>query len=109
MEPDVPVTIAALRQAAASLFRGGPYTVAARALQKHDPAKRAGSPFPKPVGTPDRVNDKACRIVDDILGSPGTRIYVYKGIFIHARPPDPDRRMIRWKITGEFVGFLEKP
>ncbi len=109
MEPDVPVTIADLLQAAAIPYQGGPYSVAARDLQKHDPAKRAGSPYPKPVGNPDRVSDTARRIVGDILGNPGTRIYVYKGIFIHARPPDPDRRMIRWRITGEFVGFLEKP
>jgi len=51
----------------------------------------------------------ARQIVDEILANDATVLYVYRGRFIHARPPSPDRRLIRWRLDGTFGAFLELP
>jgi hypothetical protein len=51
----------------------------------------------------------ARRIIAGILANDATIIYVYRDRFIHARPPAPDRRLVRWRLDGTFDTFLEQP
>jgi hypothetical protein len=64
-----------------------------------------GRPFPEPSGV---INRLAQSIVDEILGDPGSKIYVYRERFIHAWPPVPDRRGARWNLDGTFNTFIER-
>jgi hypothetical protein len=84
-------------------------TVAGRALSKHLPKNRPGSSYPALEGNADRFNRVAQQIIDEILRNPGTRVYVYRDRFVHAWPPAPDRRLLRWNLDGTFKTFLEKP
>jgi len=54
------------------------------------------------------VNWVARQIVQDLLTNLSTSIYVYKSRYIHAWPPAPDRRIVRWNLDGTFKAFLEK-
>ncbi len=102
---------AELARAADAPSKGGPETVAGRALQKHAPSnlRRPTSPFPESTGNPRQVAGIAKQIVDEILANDATAVYVYRNRFIHARPPAPDRRVIRWRLGGTFEAFLELP
>lgn len=97
-----------LARAADAPFQGGPDSAAGRALRKHAPANRPNSPYPTPIGPPITVNWVARQIVNEVLANPRTAIYVYKGRYIHAWPPAPDRRIVRWNLDGTFEAFLEK-
>lgn len=82
-------------------------TEAGRALQKH--GSRPGSAFSKPSGDAEVLNRTGQNIVDDILTDPGTQFSTRTtgrfGDVIEAWAPNG--RGIRWKVDGEWVGFLE--
>lgn len=105
---EVAFTVEELRQAAERRRGKGRNTVAGRALWKPHPDRRMGSPFPEPSGDALVVNQLAQSIVEEILSTPGTKIYMYRGRFIHAWPPPPDRRGVRWNLDGTFNTFIER-
>lgn len=109
IDADVPFTAEELFRAAQLPRRKGRLTVAGRALWKHAPAYRPGSPYPTPAGDALHINRVAHSIIDEILGNAGTRVYVYRGRFVHAWLPAPDRRGARWNLDGSFNAFLDKP
>ena len=97
----------ALSAAAGTVVGNGGLTTAGRALQKH--AGRAGSVFPRAVGSPAEISRAAQHIVDDILTTPGTRFIQRPrgryGIVIDV--VGPTGRGIRYTLDHRFIGFLE--
>jgi RHS repeat-associated protein len=89
--------------------KGKRFTKAGRALTKHNPVKRPGSPFPTPKGTPEEINRMAQDVVDDILNNPGStlveRHHAFYGDIIEIRAPDG--RGLRYTASGDFIGFLD--
>jgi hypothetical protein len=100
------MSVEELTAAAQEPDQGG-LTKAGRALQKH--GSRPGSAFPKATGNPTKINERGVAVVRNILEDPAstyvTRMHPKYGeiIEVHA----PDGRGIRFKKSGEMMGFLE--
>ncbi len=90
--------------AATAPYKGGPLTVAGRALAKHNPISRPGSAFPIPTGNPAAVNDLAHEVVGEILSNPGTVKIPRGGVYDIVAP---DGRGLRFNADGTLKGFLE--
>jgi filamentous hemagglutinin len=93
---------------AANILDKGELTKAGRALQKH--GERQGSLFPKPVGTPQTINQQASVLVEKILDNPNSTVTRRH----HARFGDiveiyaPNGQGIRYDSQNNFIGFIEK-
>ena len=109
VDPTVPLSAAELSRAARVPRPRGRLAVAGRALQKHLPKNRTGSPYPALTGNAARFNRVAHEIVDEILSNPEPRVCVYQDRYIHAWPPPPDRRLLRRNLGGTFETLLQKP
>jgi len=86
------------------------YTRAGRSLTKHGVGKRPdNSKFPAPKGNPQKINDQAQALVDEILSDPGTTITdgfrPRFGDTIEAVAPDG--RGLVFDASGKFLFFKE--
>jgi hypothetical protein len=95
-----------LSNSAAAMDRGG-FTGAGRSLQKH--GSRGSVTYPEPRGSRQQINQAGQHVADDILTTPGATVTRRH----HARYGEvievwtPDGRGMRYRASGEFIGFLE--
>ena len=91
-----------LLEAARVPDKGG-FTRVGRALMKH--GYRQGSVFPKPVGTPTKINAHGETMLNVILNDPERRVFTTEtgGIKIYSS----DGKGAYYGKDGKFIGFLE--
>ncbi len=96
--------LASAYDAAVMLYKGGPMTVAGRALAKHNPVSRPGSAFPIPKGSPAAINELAHEVVSDILSNRASICIERGGVRDIIAPNGCGLRL---HADGTFKGFLE--
>ena len=102
-----PCTVVELAQAydaAVRLHKGGPMTVAGRALAKHNPVSRPGSAFPVPTGNPAAINELAHEVVSGILSNRASLCRERGNVRDIIAPNGCG---LRFHTDGTLKGFLE--